>query len=288
MHRRQFVKNAGIITLAMSGTRAILNSLKNLDEQDRSLPALFIGHGSPMNAIENNEFSQSWMKLGKELPQPKAILCISAHWETKGTKVTAMERPKTIHDFGGFPQELFDMQYPAPGSPDFARLTAEQVKKVHIELDDEWGLDHGSWSVLCRMFPLADVPVYQLSLDYTQPPQWHYDLAKELSGLRKKGVLIVGSGNIVHNLRLMRMNNPAFEWAAEFDSKIKNLILEKNHSDIINYDRFGTMANLSVPSNEHYLPMLYTLAQQQKNENVSFFNEQTVLGSVSMRSFTVA
>lgn len=288
MHRRQFVKNAGIITLAMSGTRTILNSLKNLDEQDRSLPALFIGHGSPMNAIENNEFSQSWMKLGKELPQPKAILCISAHWETKGTKVTAMERPKTIHDFGGFPQELFDMQYPAPGSPDFARLTAEQVKKVHIELDDEWGLDHGSWSVLCRMFPLADVPVYQLSLDYTQPPQWHYDLAKELSGLRKKGVLIVGSGNIVHNLRLMRMNNPAFEWAAEFDSKIKNLILEKNHSDIINYDRFGTMANLSVPSNEHYLPMLYTLAQQQKNENVSFFNEQTVLGSVSMRSFTVA
>jgi len=155
-------------------------------------------------------------------------------------------------------------------------------------LDDEWGLDHGSWSVLCRMFPLADVPVFQLSLDYTQPPQWHYDLAKELAGLRKKGVLIVGSGNIVHNLRLMRMNNPAFEWAAEFDSKIKNLILEKNHSDIINFNRFGTMAHLSVPSNEHYLPMLYTLALQQKNENVSFFNEQTVLGSVSMRSFTIS
>ncbi len=288
MHRRQFVKNAGIIAITMSGTRSILNSLHNLDEQDQNLPAIFIGHGSPMNAIENNEFSQSWGKLGKELPRPKAILCISAHWETKGTKVTAMERPKTIHDFGGFPQELFDKQYPAPGSPDFARLTAEQVKKVHIELDDEWGLDHGSWSVLCQMFPLADVPVFQLSLDYTQPPQWHYDLAKELAGLRKKGVLIVGSGNIVHNLRLMRMNNPAFEWAAEFDSKIKNLIIEKNHTDIINYNRFGTMANLSVPSNEHYLPMLYILAQQQKNESVSFFNEQTVLGSVSMRSFTVA
>jgi len=282
------MKNGGIIAIAMSGAQTILKSLHNLDEQDQNLPAIFIGHGSPMNAIENNEFTQSWGKLGKELSRPKAILCISAHWETKGTKVTAMERPKTIHDFGGFPQELFDMQYPAPGSRDFARLTTEQVKKVHIELDDEWGLDHGSWSVLCRMFPLADVPVFQLSLDYTQPPQWHYDLAKELAGLRKKGVLIVGSGNIVHNLRLMRMNNPAFEWAAEFDSKIKNLILEKNHSDIINFNRFGTMAHLSVPSNEHYLPMLYTLALQQKNENVSFFNEQTVLGSVSMRSFTIS
>ncbi len=288
MQRRQFMKNAGLITIAMSGTRTILNSLKNLDEQDQILPAVFIGHGSPMNAIENNEYTLSWGKLGKELPRPKAILCISAHWETKGTKVTAMKHPKTIHDFGGFPQELFDMQYPAPGSPDFARLTAEQVKKAHIELDDEWGLDHGSWSVLCRMFPLADVPVYQLSLDYTKPPQWHYDLAKDLAGLRKKGVLIVGSGNIVHNLRLMRMNNLAFEWASEFDSKIKKLILEKNHSDIINYDRFGTMAHLSVPSNEHYLPMLYSLALQQENETVSFFNEQTVLGSVSMRSFTIA
>ncbi|HMT28474.1 MAG TPA: 4,5-DOPA dioxygenase extradiol [Bacteroidia bacterium] len=288
MDRRLFIKNIGITAIAMSGTNTILKNLHNLEEQNDTLPVLFIGHGSPMNALENNEFSNSWDQLGKNIARPKAILCVSAHWETQGTKVTAMAQPKTIHDFGGFPKELFDKEYPAPGSPDFAKLTASEIKKTHVELDQEWGLDHGSWSVLCRMYPLADIPCFQLSLDYTKPPLYHYDLAKELLNLRKKGVLIIGSGNVVHNLGLLRFNNPAFEWASEFDAKIKNLILEGNHNDLINYSRFGRMAELSIPTNEHYLPLLYTLALQQKNEKVTFFNESTVLGSISMRSLIIS
>jgi 4,5-DOPA dioxygenase extradiol len=288
MDRRLFVKNIGLTALAMSGTHELLKGLAEFPEQGEILPALFIGHGSPMNAIENNEFSSNWAAIGKQLPKPKAILCVSAHWETKGTRVTAVASPKTIHDFGGFPQALFDMQYPAPGAPDYAKMTIEEVKKVHVEPDYEWGLDHGSWSVLCRMFPLANVPVFQLSLDYTKPPQYHYDLAKELHALRKKGVLIIGSGNIVHNLRLIRFDNPAaFDWAQEFDLKIKQLIASGSHDSIIHYEKMGTMANLSVPSNEHYLPLLYILALQQKNESVTFFNEKTMMGSISMRSLKV-
>jgi 4,5-DOPA dioxygenase extradiol len=288
MDRRLFVKNIGLTALAMSGTHELLKGLAEFPEQGETLPALFIGHGSPMNAIENNEFSSNWAAIGKQLPKPKAILCVSAHWETKGTRVTAVASPKTIHDFGGFPQALFDMQYPAPGAPDYAKMTIEEVKKVHVEPDYEWGLDHGSWSVLCRMFPLANVPVFQLSLDYTKPPQYHYDLAKELHALRKKGVLIIGSGNIVHNLRLIRFDNPAaFDWAQEFDLKIKQLIASGSHDSIIHYEKMGTMANLSVPSNEHYLPLLYILALQQKNESVTFFNERTMMGSISMRSLKV-
>jgi 4,5-DOPA dioxygenase extradiol len=187
----------------------------------------------------------------------------------------------------GFPKELFDMQYKAPGAPEYAKMTADAIKKTHVELDSEWGLDHGTWLVLCRMFPLADVPVFQLSLDQTKPPLWHYELAAELRGLRKKGVLIIGSGNMVHNLGLMRWNNEAFDWAKEFDAKLKNFIAEGNHDAVIHYERMGTMANLSVPTNEHYLPLLYTLGLQEKNEQVSFFNEQTVMGSISMRSLKI-
>ena len=283
MKRRIFVRNLGLTALAMSSTNEILKGLHHLTEEDVMLPALFVGHGSPMNAIENNEYSRSWSDLGKRLPKPKAILCISAHWETSGTRVTA-----TIHDFGGFPQALFDKQYPAPGSPEFAKMTAAQIKKTHVELDFEWGLDHGTWSVLCQMFPLADVPAFQLSLDYSKPPQYHYELAMELAALRKKGVLIIGSGNIVHNLRLIRYDQPAaFDWAQEFDTRIKKLIIEGNHNDIIHYDKMGTFAHLSVPSNEHYLPLLYVLALQQKNEAVSFFNEKTTMGSISMRSVKI-
>jgi 4,5-DOPA dioxygenase extradiol len=287
MNRRRFIRNFGLSALAMSSATQIIRDLHQMKEQYDRLPAFFIGHGSPMNAIENNEFSQGWRDAGKKLPKPKAILCVSAHWETSGTKVCAVARPKTIHDFMGFPKALFDMQYPAPGSPEFARLTADQIKKTHVELDHEWGLDHGSWSVLCRMFPLADVPVFQLSLDQTKPPQWHYDLAKELKGLRKKGVLIVGSGNLVHNLRLMRINNPAFEWAQAFDEKISGFIADHNHDPVINYRKLGTMADLSVPTNEHYLPLLYTLGVQDQGETVSFFNNKTVMGSVSMRSLKI-
>lgn len=284
MDRRNFIKNAGYSALALTTVKSLLNELSQVKENGATLPAIFAGHGSPMNAIELNEFSRKWQQLGKELPKPKAILCVSAHWQTNGTKVTAMKSPKTIHDFGGFPQELFDKQYPAPGSPEFAKLTMETIKKTHVVPDHEWGLDHGTWSVLCRMFPLANVPVYQLSLDYSKPPRWHYELAQELKSLRKKGVLIVGSGNMVHNLGMMQWTDNTFEWAAEFDSKMKKLIEDRNHDAIIDYEKMGKIATLSIPTNEHYLPLLYVLALQEKNEPLSFFNERTLMGSVSMRS----
>ncbi len=251
------------------------------------MPVLFVGHGNPMNAIEKNEYSKKWGELGKTLPKPKAILVVSAHWLTKGTKVTAMDKPKTIHDFGGFPQELFDAQYPAKGSPEFAKEVQSIVKKTKVQSDLEWGLDHGTWSVLLPMFPKADIPVFQLSIDYSQPPQYHYDLAKELSGLRKKGVLIIGSGNIVHNLGMIQWGGKAFDWAIEFDSKIKGFIDEKNHASIINYDKLGSIAKLAVPTNDHYLPLLYSLALQEKTESLSYFNEKCEMGSMSMRSLKI-
>ncbi len=287
MERRNFIKKLGASSLLLHFPMKTLNELSLFKEQGQAMPVLFIGHGSPMNAIEVNEFAQGWSKMAKSITKPNAILCVSAHWETNGTRVCAVPNPKTIHDFYGFPKALYDKQYPAPGSPEFARLTADEIKKTHVELDFEWGLDHGSWSILCHMFPLADVPVYQLSLDRTKPPQYHYDLAKELQGLRKKGVLIVGSGNMVHNLRLMRNAIQPFDWAFEFDSRLKKLITDNNHDALIHYEKMGTVANLSIPTNEHYLPLLYTLAQLNKNESVSFFNEKTVMGSVSMTSLII-
>ncbi|MDD8016916.1 MAG: 4,5-DOPA dioxygenase extradiol [Bacteroidota bacterium] len=252
------------------------------------MPVLFVGHGNPMNAIEKNEFHNSWIELGKRLPMPKAILTVSAHWLTHGvTKVTAMKRPQTIHDFGGFPQELYAQQYPAPGAPALAGETEKLIHKVKVELDYEWGLDHGTWSFLLPMYPQAEIPVYQLSIDYTQDPQFHYDLAKELRELRYKGVLIIGSGNIVHNLRTINFSGKPYDWAVEFDEKIKQLVLDKNHSPIINYKTIGDSAKLAVPTNDHYLPLLYSIALQEKNEHGTFFNEQTDLGSVSMRSLII-
>lgn len=259
------------------------------EKDSDTLPVLFVGHGSPMNAIEDNEFSREWAVVGNALQAPKAILCISAHWQTRGTLVTAMKAPQTIHDFGGFPQDLFNKQYPAPGAPEFAKQTKELVKKTTIALDDSWGLDHGTWSVLCRMFPKADIPTYQLSLDYTQPPEFHYELAKELQELRNKGVLIIGSGNIVHNLRMVSFDKTdGFDWAIEFDEKIKKAIEEKDHKSIIHYENYGSIAKLSIPTNEHYLPMLYAIALQQKNEHISFFNTKKIAGSISMRSLLIS
>jgi len=248
------------------------------------MPALFVGHGSPMNAIEDNEFSRAWAEVGKALPRPNAILCISAHWETAGTLVTAMEQPKTIHDFGGFPPALYEMQYPAPGSPELARLIQGTVKKVQLGLDQDWGLDHGTWSVLCRMFPNADVPVVQLSLDRTQEPAFHYALGRELRALRNKGILIVGSGNMVHNLRMMAWQDEAYDWAIEFDETLKQLILSGDHDSIIHYQSLGKAARLGVPTNEHYLPLLYVLAVQDQQEHIRFFTDRMTLGSISMRS----
>lgn len=254
---------------------------------ENKLPVLFIGHGSPMNAIEQNEYHNRWVKLGQELPKPKAILVISAHWLTRDTRVTTMERPQTIHDFGGFPKELFDQQYPAPGAPDYARLTQEMVKSVSVHADYEWGLDHGTWSFLLPMYPQADIPVYQLSLDYDKPMQYHYNLAKELAGLREKGVMIMGSGNIVHNLRMLNFSGPTYDWAIEFDQQIKGFIENQNHQSIINYSDLGAAAKLAVPTPDHFLPLLYIIALQEKNESVTFFNETTDLGSISMRSLII-
>jgi 4,5-DOPA dioxygenase extradiol len=260
-----------------------------MDELNPSeqMPALFIGHGSPMNAIEQNEYNRSWADLGKKLPRPKAILTISAHWLTRDTRVTAMERPQTIHDFGGFPQALFDAQYPAPGSPDFAELTKKLITSIAVQSDFEWGLDHGTWSFLLPMYPQADIPVYQLSLDYHKPMQYHYTLARELRALRKKGVMIIGSGNIVHNLRLLNFSGQTYDWATEFDLAIAGYLKDRNHSAIIQYDTLGTAARMAVPTHDHYLPLIYSMAQQEQHEEIEFFNEKTDMGSVSMRSFII-
>ncbi len=254
-----------------------------------TMPMLFVGHGNPMNAIEDNEFSRGWQVIGSELPKPQAVLCISAHWETKGTYVTAMERPKTIHDFSGFPPELFDVRYPAPGSPQLAAQTKEVIKKAVVELDQSWGLDHGCWSVVKHMYPNADMPIIEMSLDYTKPAPWHYELARELSSMRTKGVLIIGSGNMVHNLRLVDWQNPdgTFEWAQESNERFKQLIARNDHQGLINYQLLGRAAALSIPSPEHYLPMLYVLGLKSDNEEIKFFNDRTLLGSISMTSFTV-
>jgi 4,5-DOPA dioxygenase extradiol len=256
------------------------------------MPVLFIGHGSPMNAIEENEFVEGWKTVGKMLPRPAAILCVSAHWETRGTLVTAMEKPATIHDFGGFPQELFEVEYPAPGSPDLARKTKEIISKAEVGLDYSWGLDHGCWSVVSRLYPAADIPVFQLSLDYYQSPQYHYELARELSTLRKKNILIIGSGNIVHNLRMVawdRMNEPGYgyDWAIEAKEKLNAFILSGDHRSLIDYKSLGKAVSLAVPTPDHFLPLLYALALKEEDEKVSLFNDKTVMGSLSMTSLII-
>ncbi|HXB40252.1 MAG TPA: 4,5-DOPA dioxygenase extradiol [Bacteroidia bacterium] len=287
MKRRQFVKNSLLGLAAMTSLKDLKKLSDTFLSHEGKMPVLFVGHGNPMNAIEENEFSKKWQTLGAELPKSTAILCISAHWETRGTFVTAMEKPQTIHDFGGFPQELFDVQYPAPGKPELAEEVKNEIKKTNVGLNEDWGLDHGCWSVIKRMYPDAKTPVLQLSLDYTKPAQWHYDLAKELSPLRKKGVLIVGSGNMVHNLGMVNwrnLNGPGYDWAIEMNEKFKKLISENNHKDLINYSSFGAAGKLAIPSPEHYLPLLYTLALKEEKENVSFFNDKTLAGSLSMTS----
>ncbi|WP_374755611.1 4,5-DOPA-extradiol-dioxygenase [Flectobacillus major] len=269
-----------------------LNQLADVHDTSAIMPVLFLGHGSPMNAIEDNEFVRGWQNIGKTIPKPRAILCVSAHWETKGTLVTAMPKPPTIHDFGGFPQALFNVQYPAPGSPEIAIETQKTIHKTDVGLDEKWGLDHGAWSVIKHLYPKADVPVLQLSLDYTKSPQYHYELAQELASLRKKGVLIVGSGNIVHNLRRVawdKIHEPEFgyDWAIEANNTFKKLVLNHDHQSLINYQSLGSAVQLSAPSPDHYLPLLYTLALQQDHEKVSIFNDKTVMGSIAMTSFKI-
>jgi len=268
-----------------------LHTFKNwtdgLGEQDEKLPVLFIGHGSPMNGIEDNQFSQTWHKLGHEITRPKAVVVISAHWLTRGTHITAMEAPKTIHDFGGFPQALFDVQYPAKGDPELAEAASKLITSTHVELDHDWGLDHGTWTVVRHMYPNADIPVLQLSIDYGKPPQYHYDLAKQLAALRKKGVLIIGSGNMVHNLRMVdwqKLNetNYGFDWAVEMNSIFKQKISDRNHADLIDYEKLGRGATLAIPTPDHYYPLLYTLGLQDSKDDTAFFNDQLVGGSLNM------
>jgi len=291
MKRRQFIKNSALSLLAMTTLKDLKKLSDSFPAQENKMPLLFVGHGNPMNAIEDNEFSKTWGDLGKALPKPTAILCISAHWETKGTFVTAMEKPQTIHDFGGFPQALFDVQYPAPGHPALAKEVQATLKKAEVGLNNDWGLDHGCWSVIKRMYPEANIPVLQLSLDHTKSAQWHYELAKELSSLRNKGVLIVGSGNIVHNLGMVNwrnLNGPGYDWAIEMNEKFKKLISENEHKALINYSALGSAAKLAIPTPEHYLPLLYTLGLKEEKENVGFFNDKTLAGSLSMTSVKIS
>lgn len=288
MNRKNFIKTV-IGGATMASLQPFYNWTKDLKEEDTKHPVLFIGHGSPMNGIEDNEFSRNWTKFGKEIPKPKAVLVISAHWLTNGTKVTAMENPKTIHDFGGFPQALFDVQYPAKGSPELAKETANLIHSTHVDLDHEWGLDHGTWTIIRHMYPNADIPVLQLSIDYSKPPQYHFDLAKQLKALRKKGVLIVGSGNMVHNLRMVawdKLQEPeyGFDWAIEMNNVFKEKIGNRDFQALINYEKLNAAAKLAIPTPDHYYPLLYTIALQDDKEELSFFNDKAVGGSLTMTS----
>ena len=257
------------------------------------MPVVFVGHGTPMNAIEDNEFVQAWTSLGQDLPQPQAILCVSAHWETRGTFVTAMNEPKTIHDFYGFPRELFAQQYPARGSKELADIVREQIKDVAIGEDYEWGIDHGSWSVLKHIYPMADIPVVQMSIDHFKGMQYHYELGRELAFLRRKGVLVVGSGNMIHNLRMVRIEGDDFnteygyDWAFELNDIFKDKILNADFHSLIDYTRLHDSARLAIPTPEHYIPLLYTLALREKDEQVRIFNDKVIAGSLSMTSLVI-
>lgn len=269
-----------------------LNKMTAPFHSTEKMPVLFLGHGSPMNAIEENEFVTGFRNIGKTLPKPVAILCVSAHWETRGTLVTAMANPPTIHDFGGFPQELFDVQYPAPGSPALAQETKSIIRKTEIGLDDQWGLDHGAWSVIKHLYPDADVPVIQMSLDYYQTPQYHYELAKELAVLRSKGVLIIGSGNMVHNLGMvawdkLNAGEYGYDWALEARSQMKKFMLDGDHQSLIHYQSQGKAFELAIPSPEHYLPLLYALALKEKDDNITLFNDKAIAGSLTMTSVKI-
>jgi 4,5-DOPA dioxygenase extradiol len=257
------------------------------------MPVLFLGHGSPMNAIEENQFVSGFRKIAGTLPKPNAILCISAHWYTQGTKVTAMEMPRTIHDFGGFPTALFEVQYPAKGSPELAREAKSMLQPNEVALDEKWGLDHGAWSVIKHIYPKADIPVIQMSIDYTKSPQHHYELAQKLNALRHKGILIIGSGNIIHNLGLVDWrhidkDNYGFDWAIEARESINSYLFYGNYQPLINYYEQSKALKLAIPTPDHYLPLIYTLGLQQKGDALTLFNDKLVGGSLSMTSVKIS
>ncbi len=287
MKRIDFLKTTAMASTSLPFMQ--LNALGKLNKELKTthkMPMMFVGHGTPLNAILDNNFSRKWKELGNQLETPQAILVISAHWITnKVTKVTAMKSPKTIHDFGGFPDELFQQQYPAPGAPEMSKITADILQhKTAVVEDFEWGLDHGTWAILKPMFPKADVPVYQLSVDYSQPATFHYELGKELNKLRKKGVLIIGSGNIVHNLSKLRNGIPAYDWTKEFDSIIAKYIDDRNFNGVVNFQKLGHLAKIAHPTYDHFLPLLYTLGAMDKKDEITYFNDSFDLGAISMRS----
>lgn len=289
MNRKQFLLKSLGITMAIGGLTSFKKLTDELDENGYKMPLLFIGHGSPMNGIEQNTFTNSWQNIVKDFPTPNLVLVISAHWLTNGTGVTAMPNPKTIHDFGGFPEDLFKVQYPAPGAPELATETAKLVQSTDVFLDHDWGLDHGTWTVVRHMYPKANVPVIQLSIDYAKGPAYHYALAQELKALRKKGVLIIGSGNMVHNLRMISWERPldvpfGFDWAHEANSLFKTAIAEHNHKQLIDYERMGNAVKLAVPTPDHYYPLMYTLGLSDQKDEIKIFNDEAVGGSLTMTS----
>lgn len=293
MKRSEFLKSLAILPVGAVFACQQLNEVAEGWGNTPKMPAMFIGHGSPMNAIEDNIFSDTWKRIGKELPKPNAILCISGHWETKGTMVTAMTAPKTIHDFGGFPAPLHQAQYPAEGSLWLVQEAKSSITTTTVGENQDWGLDHGCWSVLKNLYPEANIPVIQLSLDYTKGAAYHYELGQQLAKLRTKGVLILGSGNMVHNLRMIEIKNRdfntahGFDWALRMNSLFKDKILDGDHASLINYQTLDKAANLAVPTTDHYFPMLYALAVQDKADEIKIFNDQAVAGSLTMTSLLI-
>ncbi|MBK8442013.1 MAG: 4,5-DOPA dioxygenase extradiol [Sphingobacteriales bacterium] len=293
MKRTHFLKFMAISPFLLTHELSELERIGNTWSNTEKMPLLFLGHGSPMNAIEDNEFVQGFKKIAATLPHPRAILCISAHWFTEGTKVTAMENPRTIYDFYGFPKSLYEVQYPAKGSPALAEETRQLLQTTtKVEADTAWGLDHGAWSVIKHLYPNADIPVIQLSIDYTKDAAYHYELAKQLQILRHKGVLIIGSGNIIHNLRLVdfqnfHKDNYGYDWAIEARTLINNSLLGGDYTPLIQYTRQGKAFDLAIPSPDHFLPLLYVLGLQQKGDTLSLFNDKLLAGSLSMTSVRI-
>ncbi len=289
MNRRNFINNTSLL---VAGAACL--SLKELDNltskfgKSPLMPAIFIGHGSPMNALNDNKFTQSLSKLGKDLPRPNAIIVVSAHWLTNNTYVSINPTPKTIYDFGGFPDELYKVKYEPKGNPALAKEVIKLSTQIPIHEDNGMGLDHGTWTVLRHVYPKADIPVFQISIDYNKPPQYHFELGQMLKKLREKGVVIIGSGNIVHNLGQIKPQGAAHVWAIEFDGIVKKHLDKGDFMPLVDYQKFGTVAQMSIPTHDHYTPMLYTLGLANKNEQVKYFYEGLELGSLSMRSFIIS
>lgn len=294
MKRSQFLSLLGLSALSFSMKPLdYLNNLTDAFSSSEKMPVLFLGHGSPMNAIEDNQFTRGFRNMAKTLAKPNAIICISAHWYTKGTKVTAMEFPRTIHDFGGFPPALFEQQYPAKGDALLAKHTKDLLHPSLVELDEKWGLDHGTWSVLKHLYPDADIPVIQLSIDYTKDANYHFELAQRLNALREKGVLIIGSGNIVHNLGLIDWqnfdkDNYGHDWAIEARATVNKHLLDGNYAPLLDYRKQSKALQLAIPTPDHFLPLIYILGLQAKGEQIELFNDKLLAGSLSMTSLKIS